>query len=501
MPKKLFLLSFLFLFVIGVHAQLLNHYWVHNYNSTSSLLGGAVVAGDADNTAIFYNPATITQMQKGSNLSLAANLFSWNFYNFYDLLGDGINMTTNNFLVQPQFISFTYSPKNSRGISLAFAALTRIKERIEMNYTDARFVDVIHRYPGEEKYNTQFNYRNDYSDSWVGIAMAHDINDKFSYGISMFTSFSTLKYDYGWSATAYNPNDTIGFVDFKLSEGSYNESLQFTDYRLIFKLGISYELKRWRFGLTFTSPSLRLFSGGKSASRVEKQSNIAYDGKLLPDYIVFDGQSKDELKTNYKLPWSIAFGFIHDIPHRGSKFYFTTEYFSRIDTYRMVDAQVNQNITTPSLENELGEIDWLSYMYGSNAILNVAVGYSWTLKKGLTFLNALRTDFSAVYNYKIDEGTDLNYIKTTEYNIYHYSGGVKFSIKKQRFIAGGDFAFGYRTNSKQSANFSDPVEYEPVSGRALQGPLNENSDTYYFGFSVYVGATLNFSKDSEPIKK
>ncbi len=111
----------------------MNHYWVHNYNSTSSLLGGAVLAGDGDNTAIFYNPATITQMQKGSNLSLAANLFSWNFYTFRNALGDGIDLSSNNFLVQPQFVSFTYTPKKKEGISLSFAALTRVKEKMQLN--------------------------------------------------------------------------------------------------------------------------------------------------------------------------------------------------------------------------------------------------------------------------------------------------------------------------------------------------------------------------------
>ena len=84
--KHYLLFIFLFLLVHTGKAQLMNHYWVHNFNSTSSLLGGAVIAGDAANTAIFYNPATIGEIQSGNNLSLAANLFSWNFYNFDNAL-------------------------------------------------------------------------------------------------------------------------------------------------------------------------------------------------------------------------------------------------------------------------------------------------------------------------------------------------------------------------------------------------------------------------------
>ena len=152
-------------------------------------------------------------------------------------------------------------------------------------------------------------------------------------------------------------------------------------------------------------------------------------------------------------------------------------------------------------EDEAGD-DWLSFGYAARPLINFSVGYSWTIKKDLVFLNAFRTDFSAINKADIDDIEDLNYIKTTDYNIYHYSAGVEFTIKRQRFIAGGDFAFGFKTNQQQFVNFSDPVEYNPENNRALQGPQNYNSNMYYFGFSIYVGATLNFIKndDATPAK-
>ena len=91
----------------------------------------------------------------------------------------------------------------------------------------------------------------------------------------------------------------------------------------------------------------------------------------------------------------------------------------------------------------------------------------------------------------------MNSIKPSNFNIYHYSAGVKFSLGKQRFIAGADLGFGYKLNQEQIANFADPVEYIPGSdfGRALQGPLEDNMDLYYLGVNFYIGATLNFSKE------
>jgi len=74
-------------------------------------------------------------------------------------------------------------------------------------------------------------------------------------------------------------------------------------------------------------------------------------------------------------------------------------------------------------------------------------------------------------------------------------------LKKNRFIAGADIAFGYQKNLPQIANFSSPVEYDESSGRALQGPLKNEMDVYYFGFNIYLGATLNFSKKDSDQKK
>ena len=167
----------------------------------------------------------------------------------------------------------------------------------------------------------------------------------------------------------------------------------------------------------------------------------------------------------------------------------------------MVDAQITGDITTPEFSDFLGETDWLSFAYAARPLINMALGYSSTIREDLIFLNAFRTDFSSLNNADFGEYSDLNHIETTNYNIYHYSAGVKFSIKRQRFIAGGDFAFGYRLDQKQIANFSDPVEYEPVSHRALQGPLMNTMDLYYFGFSIYIGATLNFVRATDSPEK
>ncbi len=90
------------------------------------------------------------------------------------------------------------------------------------------------------------------------------------------------------------------------------------------------------------------------------------------------------------------------------------------------------------------------------------------------------------------EYSNYNVIKTVDYNRFHYAAGLKFNIKKSNFIAGGELSFAYNNNIKQIANFTDPVELNTKDNRVLQGEIKNDMSIMYWGFSVYIGATLNF---------
>ncbi len=219
----------------------MNHYWSLSFNSQSSLLSGAVVAGDAGNTSLYFNPSTISEIKNGANLSFAASLFTWGVYHFTDALGTDINMTNVNFNVQPQFLSYSYRPKNSK-FAFAFTVLTRMKERFDFNYFNSEKIDIISSTPGLENYNTSYRYYLDYTDNWFGLASSYDISEKFKVGLSLFVSASYISYSTTTNTIAFSPNDTI-WVDGVpnpglVSEGLYAESLKFTNYRLIAKMEV-----------------------------------------------------------------------------------------------------------------------------------------------------------------------------------------------------------------------------------------------------------------------
>ncbi len=477
----------------------MNHYWSQNFNSESSLLSGAVVAGDGGNTSIYYNPATISEIKMGSNLSFAATLFTWGAYYFSNALGNGRDVYNISFNVQPQFMSYSYRPKGSK-FSFAFSIITRMKEKFDINYYDSRMIDIISSTPGEENYNVEYKYFLEYSDNWFGIAAAYDINEKFKVGGSLFLSANYTSYRYTLSASAFSPNDTIWVQGTPrptpVTESYYTENLRFIDYRFIGKLGFSYVLDRWRFGLNITTGSFHIFSTKKEAHREYSISNVTNpdNDKFMPGYEIDQGLLRGDLKATAKYPFSIAFGFIYGSKKKSdNQFYFTAEYFAGIKPYKFVDAPIDTEITSGIIYNEMDNKDWLSFVDVAKPVLNVAVGYRWKIRDQLMFMSGFRTDFNNIHNADYKEYSDYNKINSADINIYHYTGGFQFKmLQKYLLVAGGEISFGQERNREQIANFSDPVEYNSNTGTVLQGPLDDKMDIFYFGFNVYLSATFKF---------
>ncbi len=482
-------------------AQLMNHYWSFNFNSQSSLLSGAVVAGDGGNTSIYFNPATISEIEKGSNLSFAASLFTWGIYHFTNALGSNNDLTNLSFNVQPQFLSYSYRRKNSK-FAFAFTTLTRSKERFDYNYYDSKNIDIIKRTPGLESYNASFRYYLEYTDNWIGVASSYDATKKFKVGVSLFISSSDIVYRTDVNTTAFSITDTL-WVDgvpnpSLVSEGTYSESFRFTNYRLIAKLGISYVFEKWRFGLNLTTKSFSVYSANKEAGRKQSISNITNpdNNEFMPGYIIVNGKIGKDLKTRIKYPFSLSFGFIYEVDGEDNRLYFTMEYFSAVKPYKMVDAPVSDEITSDIVYEQMENKDWLSFVNVARPVLNVAIGYRWKLHKDLMFLSGFRTDFNNIKGANYKQYSDYNKINTTNINIYHLNGGFQFYfLKKYLLVAGGELSYGYDMNQKQLANFTDPVEYNAADHRVLQGPLENTMDIYYFGFNIYLAATFRFGRN------
>ncbi len=446
------------------------------------MLSGAVVAGDGGSSSIYYNPANISEAGKNSNLSLSAVMFSWRSYSLKNLLGAGTDPGTMNFVVQPRFVTYVYNPPKSK-FTIGGTVFTRLHERTEINYTFQTMLDILKEQPGDEQYNAYYDFRNRYDDTWGGIAGAYEVSSRFHVGVSLFVSSVSMQY------LQDIENSAVTVKDSTVYSAIYNKRIlvNFSDFRMIIKAGMSYRTGRWRLGINFTSASFNLLSLDKKLLVSQGQANITYQGKHLPDFVLFLTQENNEVRSRTKLPFSIAGGLVYDFPGSDSHLYFSAEYFFRLKPYLTLEA-----FSHPETGEEKFFHQWMSFASGSKSFTNAALGYSWKNNRNVGFMLGFRTDFNYLKNYDLGIYNNYNRLPNIGANNYHITGGAEFSIKKQKIVSGLEFTFSTARHQKQLANFTDPVEYNPVDHVPLQG-IRENTVTmHYFAINLYLSAELNF---------
>jgi hypothetical protein len=475
-----------------------NTYWTRSFNEESSLLSGAVVGGGSGPTAIYYNPASISEIET-SKLSINASLFSFDFINLKNALGEGIHVKTSRGTVEPRFISYMIKSRKMKNWSFEIAFLNNELSRSEMTESVDYRIDVLTGIPDEERYYAIYHHSSQFRDDWFGVGGSVNLTDRLSAGGSMFLTVKSLKYAESLDIEAYSLNDSIylynEYVPFYVAAFKTSEYLKFNDYRLTWKGGLVYKSEIFNIGISITSPSLGgIYSDGKRDSRTATQSNITNPetGEPVPDYFVADFKEKGDMKVGYKTPFSVAAGFNYHHPDKGRTFYTSVEFFSRVDPYRMVEAEESDEIGADDESGEIPSNEWLSYVNGNRSLLNAAFGYSWTLKKDLMLMGGFRTDFNYKKNLNYEEYSDYNKTQTINVNLYHLTCGLSANILGQDIITGVQYSIGHTKDQRQIANLSDPVEFIPEENLALQGIPIYEAKSWYNSISLYFGASFNF---------
>ncbi len=358
--------------------------------------------------------------------------------------------------------------------------------------------DILTYLPGEERYYASYQYRNKYRDDWFGIGAAWRATPEVLLGLSTYGSVRTLRYEQEIDIEAIPLADTIFDGDLAIPFYSANylqsEFVRFNDYRLLWKLGMLYTKPRFSFGITLKTPSIQVYSDGKKVSRKEKQSNIMAEGgqDFMADYVIVDAQEKKAVKTNFRDPLSIAFGIMLNNPDKSYTAFLTAEWNAWIDPYRMVSAPVNPNITTPDRFESMTNPEWLSYAHAAKPVTNVAIGYRHKIAENLLLMGGIKTNLNYRKGVDYKSFSNFNKMSSLEMNAFHLSGGLRLNIKDHELIAGLNYASGNQKGRSQIINLAEPVEYNTLEGKALQGTRQNTMQSRFHSLSLYFGANLSF---------
>lgn len=491
--RKAAVLLLLFLpFFLGAQ---INNYWSYNFNEESSMIAGAVVGGGAGASSIFYNPAIISEINE-SKLSLNASLFAYELNNANNILGENIDLQSTRFYAVPRSVSYMHKPRNHPGWSLEFAYLNVANSEFNgINFTEKK-IDILTHLPGIENYQAYTDLKTEIRTDFFGAGGSIKINENLYAGTSMFVSVNSKNtlYQLDIIATPENKFQNDSYI-YNNAQYENQEMMKFNDYRLLWKLGLFYKKPLFSAGLNITTPSVGgIYSDGKKVMRKQGQNNITNPetGEPMLNFVVIDYAEKKEMTVTAKSPLAIAAGCTYTTPDLKRIFYSTVEYFSGIDSYRMVEAEEHLNPEEGIITSKGNLNEWLTFTDGANPVFNVALGYRSYLKNNLMLLSGVKTNF----NYKKKKETSPTdpdkSIKSNNVDYYHFTSGLTLRIKGQDITAGLQYTLGLNNGTKQLVNLSNPVEFNFDELKALQGTRTNTVKSVYNSFTFLLAASFNF---------
>ena len=443
-----------------------SHYWMYQYGTRSSLLGGAVVGGVRDNSAGFYNPGALAYITN-PKLSVSADIYQFDQVKFEDGVGLGTQLLSQQFGVAPLMVSGILYLDKERGKVLGYSFLARQSSTVSATARHEDRLNVIAdtRVPGDEDYIGQFNIEIELLEYWGGISYARRLRPNLAIGI---TNFYSLRLE---NTETQNVARAIGDLN-QVAAFNSSRAIDYQNLRTLFKLGIVWESDHIKLGLTLTSPSVSLF-GRHVVSADVTSTNIDRDGDDIPDDFVAADRQED-LSAERRSPLSVAVGA--ETTRGRLTFSTSMEWYAAVAKYTVIKPKSPSFVVGPAPLDIL-ESNLLRVIEKRNSVTNAAFGIEYAYKKRIRLLGSFRTDFSSH-----EPKSDLGF---SDWDIYHVTFGGTYLGDKSDISLGLTYRFGRSDSFRQPVNFSSPAESGLLLGDRQNTRLSYDAIGIIFGFTQH----------------
>ncbi len=472
----------LFLLIIGLgwgslcQAQDM-HYWTQQFGARAALLGGAVIHGSDDNSAVYYNPANLAFI-KQNTVSLNTSLYQYEDVTIKNGAGENVDLNSQKISLYENMISGLLTEDAEQKYRLGFNILTRSHANFEYSKQHEGFFEVIPQQIGKEYYIGKIEWRTNISETWSCLGAGYRLSDNFSVGLTSIFTYRSQKHSLVYSGRALNAPDSAALAagtPIFMASNSFNLYLESNIIGILFKAGLHGRFGAWRLGLNISSPSMTLW-GESKVQREETQTNLPGN----KDQIKTDEQ--DKLKTKFRYPLTIGTG-IGYLYSKGM-ISLAAEYYTAVQPYEMIQADATDPTFPYYLSN--GVEKFLTVYNGANAVFNFGLGWEHQLTEKIKLHLGIRTDFT--YAKKKVSGLA---ILSTPVDIYHLSLGFSYHRKASKVSVGLNYGYAYQ-KIPQIINLSDPI-VDQSQKLFLFGQTNNNASLSSHSFALLIGYTYYFA--------
>lgn len=471
MKQKFFFLTGAFLLIVSMLKAQDTHYWTLQFGTRSALLGGAVVGGVKDNTALYYNPGSLGFVDTAS-VSIDASVYQLEKITIYNAIGNRGDFKGSNIGTIPLLFSGIIRNNNPRlKIAYGFVNTTDFDFKATARLDGYYPIVAESESPGDEEFIAQQTIATSVGEMAPSLGLGYRLSEKLSVGVTGLFTYRSQSFQ------------KVSLSRFFLNDAGNTlvtaTSLQYMSYYNIrgqLKLGVAWQYDKMDLGLAFTTPGIRLMGDGTVMADITA-SNLNYNGTGRIDILANDRQ--ENLKSKFKSPLTVSAGV--NFHFSRSTLGFSGEYFGGYEIYDIMRAEPSAFVRPASVYPDLGSENFLRVKTGVRPVLNVSVGYEYRLNESVSFLTSFRTNNS----YFDEDLANVVGIKPdlSSWNIYHFTAGSTFRIGRSSIAVGFMTGFGTDKHREQEGNLAEPKESNFLRGATTITKANYNSFGFLLGYS------------------
>lgn len=454
------------------------HYWTNQYGARAALLGGAVIAGSDDNSAVYYNPANLAFI-KENTISLNTSVYRYSDLYWGNGAGEGIDLQSQRISLYQQMISGLFTKDAKKTYRIGFNVLTRQHVNLDMAQRYENQYELNRNQDGLEHFSGSVGLSNSINETWGCLGSGYRLSPHFSVGLTAIVTYRSQRYSYRYSTLAVRGDSVTAGVPLNVGANAYDLNTRSNMVGGLFKWGLHARFGRWSFGLTGATPSFTIW-GESKVLREDSQFNLPGNRDRIQT-----GEQR-LLKTRYRYPFTAGLGVAYQYPKGGV--FFSAEFFGAVPQYEMIESDPEQ-FTSNALFSQLPD-NFFTVYHGANRVLNIGLGWEQQIVDKLYVHMGMRTDFSHDRGANRTREGDLNF-QTVPIHLLHSSLGFSIRRRASLISIGVDYTYGHRANNfLQLISFTDPVVKPPLF---LEGERTQDTFVTYHVATILIGYTYYFA--------